>query len=55
MIVPVAHAQGLRGQRIIAGNLKRPRKTLRVKSAAQLPETITECMRNEGLERVSGK
>jgi len=49
MIVPVAHAQGLRGQRIIAGNLKRPRKTIRVKSAAQLPEAISESMKNEDL------
>jgi lipopolysaccharide biosynthesis protein len=49
IIGPVAHAQGLRGQRIITGKLKRPRKTIRVRSEAQLPEAITQCMKNEEL------
>ncbi|HEV3272144.1 MAG TPA: rhamnan synthesis F family protein [Candidatus Methylacidiphilales bacterium] len=47
MIAPIAHAQGLRGQRIIAGILNRRRKTIRVSSALQVPEAITLCLRNE--------
>jgi len=47
MIAPVALAQGLHGQRTITANLQRPRKTIQVQSAAQVPEAITECLRNE--------
>jgi lipopolysaccharide biosynthesis protein len=48
MIVPVTLAQGLHGQRIITEKLKRSRKSIRVKSAAQLPEAVALCLRNEG-------
>jgi len=48
MIVPVAQAQGLRGQRIVTGKPKWTRKIIRVGSTNELRDAITQCIKNEG-------
>ena len=49
MIVPVAHAQGLHGQRIVTGKLDRFYRTIRVKSAPSLSQAISKSIKNEEL------
>jgi O-antigen biosynthesis protein len=48
MIGAIARAQGLHGQRIISKDWQRSRKTLRLESSTQLPEAISDCIKNEG-------
>jgi len=55
MIVPIAHAQGLYGQRIITRDFPRPRKTLRLSSDVQLSDAISQSMMNEAFNPHSPK
>jgi lipopolysaccharide biosynthesis protein len=52
MVVPIANAQNLYGLRIVTRDFGRRHKALRLSSAAQLPDAISTCMKNDDFEAV---